>query len=128
MKNITKLLSPTYVKLLNSDNQDLNWQPRNRRAVTDIQSSPNEDNLSVDLEVSSEDIEDGLYLKCLVWYDNEWNMELCTTSSITTTSDTATVHCECRFVSVFNHEKFSRGSRSYFLLLSLLFQMLSWLF
>ena len=73
-----------------------------RRAVTDIQSSPNEDNLSVDLEVSSEDIEDGLYLKCLVWYDNEWNMELCTTSSITTTSDTATVHCECRFVSVFS--------------------------
>ena len=127
MKNITKLLSPTYVKLLNSNNQDLNWQPRNRRAVTDIQSSPNEDNLSVDLEVSSEDIEDGLYLKCLVWYDNEWNMELCTTSSITTTSDTATVHCECRFVSVFNREKFSRGSRSYFLLLSLLFQMLSWL-
>ena len=101
MKNITKLLSPTYVKLLNSDNQDLNWQPRNRRAVTDIQSSPNEDNLSVDLEVSSEDIEEGLYLKCLVWYDNEWNMELCTTYSINTTSDTATVHCECRFVSFF---------------------------
>ena len=101
MKNITKLLSPTYVKLLNSNNQDLNWQPRTRRAVTDIQTSPNEDNLSIDLEVSSEDIEDGLYLKCLVWYNEEWNMELCTTSSITTTSDTATVHCECRFVSVF---------------------------
>ena len=98
MKNITKLLSPTYVKLLNSDNQDLNWQPRTRRAVTDIQTSPNEDNLSVDLEVSSEDMEDGLYLKCLVWYDNNWNMELCTTSSITTTSDTATVHCECRYL------------------------------
>ena len=117
MKNITKLLSPTYVKLLNSDNQDLNWQPRNRRAVTDIQSSPNEDNLSVDLEVSSEDIEDGLYLKCLVWYDNEWNMELCTTSSITTTSDTATVHCECRFVSVFLEYRLiiMRSSKSFFI-------------
>ena len=60
---------------------------------------------SATVEVSSEGIEDGLYLKCLVWYDNEWNMELCTTSSITTTSDKAAVHCECRFVSVFSRRK-----------------------
>ena len=87
------ILSPTYVKLLNGDNQDFNWQKRDRRAVANVKnSSPNEDNLSVDLEVSNEDIEDGLYLKCLVFYDNEWTMEYCTTSSITTstTSDTAT--------------------------------------
>ena len=58
-------------------------------------------------------IEDGLYLRCFVWYDNEWNMDLCTTSSITTTSNTATVHCKCRFVSVFLGDKSIFWPRAY---------------
>ena len=58
-------------------------------------------NLASNIKSATVTIEDGLYLRCLVWYDNEWNMEFCSTSSTTTTSNTATVDCYCRFVSVF---------------------------
>ena len=58
-------------------------------------------NLASKIKSATLRIEDGLYLRCFVWYDNEWNMEFCSTSSTTTTSNTATVDCYCRFVSVF---------------------------
>ena len=70
-------------------------------------------NLAFQTKSATVRIEDGLYLRCLVWYDNEWNMEFCSTSSTTTTSNTATVNCYCRFVLVF-----SRG-QEYFLTASL---------
>ena len=95
MKNITRLLATTFIKVLDESNEVINWRSRSRRAVSES-SNPNEDSLSVDLEVGKENIEDGFYLKCLVFYDNEWTQEFCTTGEdITTSGDTATVHCDC---------------------------------
>ena len=98
MKNISKLLTTTFIKLLTPDNQEHNWPiaNRKRRAVETQNNQVNEDNLKVDIEVNQEDLDEGLYLRCLVFYENEWNMDLCETSSITTIGDTATVNCNCQ--------------------------------
>ena len=34
-------------------------------------------------------------LRCLVFYNNSWTMDFCTTTSISTSGDSATVHCDC---------------------------------
>lgn len=81
-----------YVRVLDSNCNPINWS--STRAKRSVSSQPT-NNLSVDLEVDANVLGDGLYMKCLIFVDQQWSSQYCTTKSVTTSGDVATVNCDC---------------------------------
>ena len=89
--NVKELKKLVYVQVF-----DQNCNPvhtlQNRRKRS-LEGQPNAD-LKVDLEVSQSvsAFGTGFTMKCLVFHNNIWTTDYCTTKNITTSGDTATVN------------------------------------
>ena len=94
---VKELKKMVYVQVF--DQECSKVQPLQNRRKRSLQQgqNPNAD-LQVDLEVSdsiSSFGSSGFTMKCMLFYNNVWTFDYCTTKNITTSGDTATVHCDC---------------------------------
>ena len=91
--DVEKLAKIVFVQVYDQDCQPIHT-PENRRKRS-LEGQTNAD-LRVDLEVKQvSTFGYGYTMKCLLFHNNVWSAEHCTTQNITHSGETATVHCDC---------------------------------
>ena len=83
-----------FVQVYDQDCQPIHTLENRRKRSLEGQTNAD---LRVDLEVkqSVSTFGSGFTMKCLLFHNNVWTADLCTTKNITHSGETATVHCDC---------------------------------